>query len=88
MNFSGAQVLAFVYFAFVVWIMLKSALEAYYVVRGRTTDRHGKPLWFYAKVDGLPVGAKNRKQALVLTIGMTLAGLLLLIPLVSHYTRK
>jgi hypothetical protein len=88
MNISGAQVLALIYFLFVVWILLKSALEAFYILRGRTTDRNGNPLWFYKKLDGLPVAAKNRKQALVLTIGMVIMGSLLLVPFFSHHTHQ
>lgn len=69
-----------VYEIFVLWFAIKSALDAWYVYQGRVTDKKGKALWFYMKIDGLPVGAKNRKQALMLTVGMAVAGFALGLP--------
>ncbi len=74
MDISGAAVIWLVFEVFVLWIAIKSSLEAWYVIRNRVTDKKGRPLWFYLKLDGLPVGAKDRKQALILTIGMAVIG--------------
>jgi hypothetical protein len=80
MNISGAAVIWLVYEGFVLWLAIKSSLEAWYVFQNRVTDRKGRPLWFYANLDGLPVGAKNRKQALVLTVGMAIGCFALALP--------
>ena len=80
MNISGAVIIWLVYEGVVLWLATKSSLEAWYVFQNRITDRKGRPLWFYAKLDGLPVGAKNRKQALVLTVGLAVAGFALALP--------
>jgi hypothetical protein len=80
MNISGVAVIWLVYEGFVLWLAIKSSLEAWYVFQNRVTDKKGRPLWFYAKPDGLPVGAKNRKQALVLTVGLAVVGFALALP--------
>ena len=85
MKVTGAEVIYLVFAGTALWFGLKSAWEACCVIRGRTTDRRGKTLWFYAKVDGLPVGAKNRKQALVLTNGMAFAGILVGLPYIAGF---
>ena len=85
MKVTGAEVIYLILASTALWFGVKSAWEANYVIRGRTTDRRGKTLWFYAKVDGLPVGAKNRKQALVLTIGMAFAGILVGLPYIAGF---
>jgi hypothetical protein len=76
MKVTGAEIIYLCLSCFAVWIALRSCWEAVYVMRGRSTDRHGKTLWFYKKVDGLPIGAKNRKQALAITILMAICGFL------------
>ena len=65
-----------------MWIAVRSAFEVWRVLRNRVTDGRGRPLWFYRKVEGMPLGAAGKKQALVLTIGMTVVGALLGLPLV------
>lgn len=80
MKISGAAIIGLVMEGFVLWLALKSSLEAWHVFQGRVTDKRGRPLWFYARVDGLPVIANSRKQALVLTIGLAIAGFALSVP--------
>jgi len=80
MKVTGAEII-WLFFAIVsVLVALKSCWEAVYVIRGRSTDMRGNPLWFYRKVDGLPVGAKSRKQALVLTLFVAVCGLFVGLP--------
>ena len=73
MSLGGKIVFSILFIAFecfMFWYAFKSALEAYYVIRGRDTDSRGEKLWFYRKTDGLLLVAKNRKQALLVTLGM------------------
>ena len=58
----------------------RRALITLVVLIAATSVRKGRPLWFYAKLGGLPVGAKNRKQALVLTVGLAVFGFALALP--------
>jgi hypothetical protein len=88
MKVTGAEVIYLVLSASMLWFGLKSGWEAVYVIRGRTTDRNGNTLWFYAHVDGLPVGAKNRKQALILTLGVAVIGIVLGLPYVALFLLK
>ena len=85
MKVTGAEVIYLILASTALWFGVKSAWEANYVIRGRTTDRRGKTLWFYANVDGLPVGAKNRKQALMLTIGVAFAGIFVGLPYIADF---
>jgi hypothetical protein len=80
MKVTGAEIIWLFFAVVAVWVALKSCWEALYVVRGRSTDRRGNTLWFYKHVDGLPVGAKNRSQALILTLLMAFFGFLVGLP--------
>jgi hypothetical protein len=70
---------------FLLWISFISLTEARAVSRDRVTDKQGKILWFYSKVDGLPLGAKSKKQALALTIGVAVIGFALGLPLIASF---
>jgi hypothetical protein len=85
------SIFAVAFECFMFWHAFRSAREAYFVIRGRDTDSRGGKLWFYRKTDGLLLVAKNRKQALVLTLGMAVLcfgfGLQPILILLSRHAR-
>jgi hypothetical protein len=88
MKFTGADAIWLFFECSMLWFAIKFSIDASYVIRDRQTDGQGRTLWFYRKTDGLPVAAKNRTQALVLTVGVAgIAYFLSLPPLVVLFIR-
>ena len=59
--------------------------DAWHVYRGRVTDKQGRTLWVYSKMSVRHAVAKDRQQALLLTIGVGTLSLLFGIGLVANF---